>query len=190
MDATRRRDFSILIGEVGADYYLNAFERIEKGWPLAPNIYAGIFGVLWLLRRRLLLGAVLIYIPLMALSYLLLHAYFDTFKGLSDNWPMLFVLPHVALFLGGNNIYYLRCRRMMMWQDIQDGDFGQGQRVPALMWRGGTMPGMPMLVYSLIFAWMHFSFIFWFVKSPYYFSVVGSWVEVLWAVFLDILAGR
>ncbi|MBI1363070.1 MAG: hypothetical protein GC134_03720 [Proteobacteria bacterium] len=177
MDDKRRRDFGILIGEKGTSYYLSVFEKIENGWPLNPNIFAGIFGPLWMIRRKLVVGVVLFYLPMVVLSYLVLHAFYTSFKDLSQHWPLIFVLPHLALFLAGNNVYYLRCRRMMLRQDVVDSGFGDSQRVVDLMWRGGTMPGLPFLVYSAILGKILFSFIFWFVLSPYYFSVVSGWLD-------------
>jgi hypothetical protein len=179
VDDSRRRDFSILIGERGRDHYLSVFERIESGRPINPNIWAGLFGILWMLHRKLVLGAFVVYIPLTIVGYLILHGYYDTHQQLADNWPLLFVFPHVALFLVGNNIFYLRCRRMMLRQDMADGRFGGGQRIPALMWRGGTMDGLPWLVYATLFGTYHAVFIFWFVKSPVYFARVQAWFDMM-----------
>lgn len=180
MDAKRYNYLSILVGEQANDYYMRVFEKIDAGRLLPiPNLAAGIFGVFWLIYRKMTLTIFLVYVPSFILGVMFVDAAFPTRTEVKEHWWCIFILPHLVLFLVGNNLYYLRLRRWLWRERLNNAGTGEQQFIPYLSWKGGTTPGMPLIFKSIIWAFLFGSFIFGGIFAP-------SWWEAAKQTFIAL----
>ena len=183
MDEKRYKYLSVLVGELSNDYYMRVFEKIDAGRLLpSPNIAAGIFGLFWLIYRKMTLAIWLVYIPAFVLGVMFVDATFDTRAEVKENWWCIFIIPHLVLFLVGNNIYYLRLRRWLWIQRARNAGTDEQQFIPYLSWKGGTTPGMPLILKSLIWSMLLGSFIFGGIFAP-------SWWEATKRTIINLIWG-
>lgn len=120
--------------------YIKIFEKITNGKFIIPNIYAGIFGLAWLLYRRAAHYGSIIYLLLIALAYLGVKELGFLPKDMAIF--VIFGFTHFVFFLFGNFIYWYSVRSKV---DEYREEYGDSSAMTYLSEKGGVTVGISLI---------------------------------------------
>ncbi|MDH6355514.1 hypothetical protein M2132_001859 [Dysgonomonas sp. PH5-45] len=126
------------------DYYLSVMERIDGGARVIFNFYAFLFGILWMLYKKMYKEAILFIIPMTLITAIVN-------KGMMPDMRRDMLLSFIfALVMGfsGNLLYILKAKKAVAMAKEQCED--ENRMIRFLSIRGGSNILIPICLILLL----------------------------------------
>lgn len=130
---------SLAIGE-GASRYIAIFKKITQGKFFIPSVYAGIFGLGWLIYRRAAYYGFLAYTFIMLCAYQLITS--AIFLPKAVQVIAIFAVAHIVLYFIGNFLYWYSVRKKI---DSFRSKYGDTSAMTFLSEKGGVITGLNLI---------------------------------------------
>lgn len=175
IDSVGKYTFATLAIGKDASRYIAIFKKITQGKFIIPSIPAGVFGLAWLIYRRVSVYGFMVYMLLVALAYELITKV-DMLPKMTQI-ALIFGFTHVVFYFIGNFLYWHSVRKKIKNYRSKYGDVSA---MTYLSQQGGTITGLNLLTVILLLQGGTF-------LTVYSFIYVDDFMLNIWNGFLQLV---
>tara|TARA_Y100001960_G_C14774861_1_gene882476 strand:- start:215 stop:880 length:666 start_codon:yes stop_codon:yes gene_type:complete len=155
--------------------YIAIFKKITQGRFIIPSVPAGIFGLAWLIYRRVSVYGFMVYLMLVTLAY----EFITKIDAISKNIQiaLIFAFTHVVFYFIGNFLYWYSVRKKITKYRSK---YGDTSAMTYLSQKGGVITGLNLLTVILLLQGGTF-------LTVYSLIYVDDFMVNLWSSFLQLV---